>query len=433
MRGPIFCQDDADQPMTSFATSSWLVALAVCVGGCFPSFDGLSGGASGAGGEGGLGEAGGPGDAAIDGSTEAGANDASGTNDAPTCTTVDMNATMSKNCGRCGRDCEYGQCVDGDCMPYVLVSDQQPVQLALDHAFLYWTNAGNNGSVYRISRTPGAGATLLVSGQANPSGIVATLDKIYWLDQGTADQSGRITGSDGFVMSSALDGTGVRLVGSSFKRPSSLVIDSGRVYVAEHGVNQINGASDGDVMSCAIPDCADRHFHDAAIFPMQVLLRAGLLYWTSEPGSNDDSGSIWQFPLSNGTKATPLFPGTKPQAYRMTFSGDGSTIYYTSKNLQTITRHPLGPGMVTSLHMNFEPRAVVVDDNELFAIVAGDYTVMPSNMGTLVRVGHEDLTSDGNPPASLKKYVVPRGGDAIIDGGRSVYFTTEKSIMKLVK
>jgi hypothetical protein len=54
-------------------------------------------------------------------------------------------------------------------------------------------------------------------------------------------------------------------------------------------------------------------------------------------------------------------------------------------------------------------------------------------MGSLARVGLNDLTPDGSPPASLKKYVVPRGGDAIVDGGRSVYFTTETSIMKLVK
>jgi hypothetical protein len=80
----------------------------------------------------------------------------------------------------------------------------------------------------------------------------------------------------------------------------------------------------------------------------------------------------------------------------------------------------------------FEPRAVVVDYDDLFAISAADYT-QPPGMSSLVRVGKDDLTMDGSPPSTLKKHIVPHGGDAIVDGGSSVYFTTETSIMKLVK
>jgi len=408
-----------------------LITAAVCVTSCFPSFDGLTGGA-------GTGGTGSPPSTAPDATLESGpteAGPADGPRDAISepCA-IDHDATTSKNCGKCGRDCEFGECVNGDCTPYNFVSDQAPVELALDGAYLYWTNAGEAGSVYTTSRARAGGAKLLASGQKNPSGIAVTADKIYWLDQGTADMSGRILGSDGFIMSAALDGSGVRPLGSSFKRPSSLVIDSGRAYVSEHGINDINTPSDGDIVSCMLPDCADRHLQGGiAIYPMQLLLRSGSLYWTTEVSDSDNQfGSIWQIPTT-GSVAARMFSATKLQAYRMAFSSDDSTIYYTSKNFQSITRHPLGPGDVTLLHMNFEPRAVMVDDNELFAIVANDYTVSQGNVGSLLRVGKDDLTVDGNSPASLKKFVVPRGGDAIIDGGRSVYFTTATSIMKLVK
>jgi hypothetical protein len=430
--------------MSPSSSYFWLAIALGCVGGCFPSFEGLSGGPPGSA------EASADAVSSQDATPESGSStlDAAveASRDAPldapdmSCV-IDQNADAGsgKNCGRCGRDCELGQCVDGDCTPYVFASGHQPVQLAIDNGFLYWTNSGNNGSIYRISRSAGAGgAKLLVSGQANPSGIVVTVDKMYWLDQGTADQSGKITGSDGFLMSATIDAmgaSGVQMVGSSFKRPLSLAVDAGRVYVAEHGVNAPNSASDGDIMSCTTPVCADRRLHaDIAVFPVQVLLRAGTLYWTSEPSGPDDSGSIWQVPLTAGSKAVPLFPGTKPQAHKMAFTGDGATLYYASKNFQSITRHPLGPGTITQLHDNFEPHAVLVDDTYLYAIVANDYNVPnQGNVGSLVRVGKDDLTENGAPPASFKKFAVPRGGDAIIDGGRSVYFTTETSIMKLVK
>jgi hypothetical protein len=425
---------EPDQKMNSAASRFRIVAVAACLTSCFPSFDGLTGGGDGAaGGSGAL-------DAALEARpteagppAEAGPDDGSGDAVEESCV-IDQDAMTSKNCGRCGRDCELGECVSGDCTPYQFVSDQQPVQLALDGAYLYWTDGGDSGSVYRISRSGVGGAKLLVSGQKNPSGIAVTTDKIYWLEQGTADQSGRILGSDGFIRSAALDGTGMRPLGSSFKRPLSLVIDSGRAYVSEHGINDISKPSDGDVVSCAIPDCADRHFHGGiAIYPMQILLRADSLYWTSETSDSDNQfGSIWQI-LTTATTATRMFPATKLQAYRMAFSPDGSVIYYTSKNFQSITRHPLGAGEVTLLHFNFEPHALLVDDRDLFAINANDYTVPQGNVGSLLRVGKDDLTMDGMAPASLKRFVVPRGGDAIIDAGRSVYFTTETSIMKLVK
>jgi hypothetical protein len=417
----------------SGASLRFLAPLFALAAGCFPSFDGLTGGGAGVA----------PvKDAAVtmqdavsmesavtmDGAVTMDAAGETG----PICV-VDTDAASSKNCGQCGRDCELGQCVGGDCTPYPFVSDQQPVELAIDHAYVYFTNGTDPGSIYRIARSGAGGAQLIVSGQKNPFGIAVTADRIYWVNQGTADQNGRILGSDGAVMSSALDGTDLQLVAPSFKHPLFLVIDGGRVYVSDHGVNDPSTAADGDITSCSIPVCADRRLHGGiALFPVQVQVRAGTLYWTTDPSSSDgQAGSIWQMPLT-GAAASPLFPG-KPQAYRMTFTSDGSTLYYTSKNLQSVTRHPLGPGDVTQLHDNFEPHAVVVDDTELFVLVANDYTVPQGNVGSLLRMGRDDLNKDGSAPPSLRRYIIPRGGDAIVDGGRSVYFTTATGIIKLVK
>jgi hypothetical protein len=417
----------------SVTASRLFITLCAFAVGCFPSFDGLTGGGSG----GAMVQ-----DASVitDGSVQDvavtidGALDAQAADEAePTCI-VDTDAMSSKNCGTCGRDCELGQCVDGDCTPYPFVSDQQPVQLAIDGSYLYFTNGTDPGSIYRIQRSGAGGAQLIVSGQKNPFGIAVGGNRIYWVNQGTTDQNGHVLGADGALMSSALDGTDVKLLGASFKRPLFLVVDSGRVYVSDHGANDPSQAADGNITSCTIPDCADRRLHgDIAFFPMQLLVRGGALYWTTDPSNSDgQAGSIWQMPLTAGATASPLFPG-KPQAYRMTFSSDGSTLYFASKNFQSVTRHPIGLGDVTQLHANFEPRAVAVDEKELFALIANDYTVPQGNVGSLLRVGRDDLTKDGSDPPSLKRYVIPRGGDAIVDAGRSVYVTTATGVVKLVK
>ena len=140
------------------ASSFRLIAIGTCLTGCLPSFDGLTGGANvvvdssvGPATPDATVESSAP-DAKVESSaTDAGLDD--GSVDSTVSCVIDQDAMTSQNCGRCGRDCELGKCVAGDCAPYTFVSDRLPAQLVLDSAYLYWTNRGNSGSVYRISRS----------------------------------------------------------------------------------------------------------------------------------------------------------------------------------------------------------------------------------------------------------------------------------------
>jgi hypothetical protein len=89
-----------------------------------------------------------------------------------------------QNCGLIGHDCLGGACVDGVCKPFVVADGQShPEGLALDDAFVYFTELDDNG----IRRCPlaGCGPTLpgtVISGDQGVHSIAIDSTGIYFTE-----------------------------------------------------------------------------------------------------------------------------------------------------------------------------------------------------------------------------------------------------------
>lgn len=97
----------------------------------------------------------------IDGSSDATDEPA----DAASC---DPSPTNPRACGRCGRDCGGGQCVDGMCTPYVIAENiPVPWYLAVDATHVYVTS--------HVYRDAGTGDVYAVPKDGGPFKVIADL------------------------------------------------------------------------------------------------------------------------------------------------------------------------------------------------------------------------------------------------------------------
>ncbi len=98
-----------------------------------------------------------------------------------------------RSCGAPGHDCQGGACVGGKCQPVVLATTQnRPIQIAVDGDHLYWVNAGSldgagtacdpvrsDGSVVRSS-LDGTGLTRVADGLPCPGALAVGPDGVYF-------------------------------------------------------------------------------------------------------------------------------------------------------------------------------------------------------------------------------------------------------------
>ena len=223
---------------------------------CFPSFAGLSGGEPEEGGtrdaayergdapseddgEASL-ETGPETDADTNGDDAQGAVDADRDDGAPDALPVCESGVSSRNstvCSPCGRDCEKGECIAGECQPFVVIAQTngQPTQLAVNETHIYWTTLGtpasdatsalNEGKVMRAARD-GSAITTIADRQQHPTGLLLTSDHVYWVNQGGVGESGQFGSNDGSVKGISLDGSsGQVTIASSQRRPVALATD----------------------------------------------------------------------------------------------------------------------------------------------------------------------------------------------------------------
>jgi hypothetical protein len=92
-------------------------------------------------------------------------------------------SSIPTNCGRCGHDCLGGQCSGGVCQPFALIAADagvSPTDLAVDDAYLYWTDM-YNGAVTRTDKSTGI-STVLSTSTFFPQPIAVDDANVYWGD-----------------------------------------------------------------------------------------------------------------------------------------------------------------------------------------------------------------------------------------------------------
>jgi hypothetical protein len=92
-------------------------------------------------------------------------------------------SSIPTNCGLCGHDCLGGQCSGGVCQPFALIAADagaSPTDLAVDDAYLYWTDMYNS-AVTRTDKSTGISAVLSTS-TFFPVPIAVDDANVYWGD-----------------------------------------------------------------------------------------------------------------------------------------------------------------------------------------------------------------------------------------------------------
>jgi sugar lactone lactonase YvrE len=99
-----------------------------------------------------------------------------------------------------------------------------PWDIAVDADNVYWTEQGsapNSGKVMKASKVDGSGATVLASGQSGPAGIAIDGSKVYW-----ANQTG------GTINAVPIAGGAVQVLATGQKKPINVAVDAAHVYWA---------------------------------------------------------------------------------------------------------------------------------------------------------------------------------------------------------
>lgn len=95
------------------------------------------------------------------------------------------------------------------------VSPNQPTSLAVDDAFVYWTES-SSGSVMRVA-TSLAGAPVVVASGVRTRSVVLDAEHLYWIDQGSSE-------ADGSIHRANKDGSSHVVLADKQRAPSQLAL-----------------------------------------------------------------------------------------------------------------------------------------------------------------------------------------------------------------
>jgi hypothetical protein len=430
---------------------TFAVVFGWCATACVPSFDGLTGGPGGSTGGGstlaggaGVGGSAETGEATLDGASEASdgpTNDLDGAIDATdgpalgdVATCVANFSIDTKNCGRCGRDCLGGACTDGECQPFVFLSQVDAREVAQDYEHVFWVTQGDDANVYYVLHD-GTKKTLLAAHQKNPYGMLLTDQRIHWANQGTSTGTGQFVPNTGSIGNTDLTGNMDTHELPGENDPMFLATDGNTVWWTAHGVNvdPDGGMPDGAIRSCARVPCTSASTVLANVYgPLQIAFKGNKLYFTTSSATQDGQrGSLWSLPVNPIGIPDRIVMGPV-LAYDVGIDSSNAFIYYTSTVLGTVTRSPVGAGVGGFASQLGAPWEIAVGSDYVFWINAGT---------SVMRMPLAGFKSDGSPSPDLKTFTVPNAGKSLTlhdqPGPGStpplVYFVSGRDIMKMVK
>jgi hypothetical protein len=127
-----------------------------------------------------------------------------------------------------------GQCAEGSCgSPTAFQSVQAtPLAVWVDSTWVYWTDYGNAGAVWRAAIATGS-PSQLPGMQANPERVVSDGSDAYWTNNGTTNTDGALVGCAQPACSAA------NTLQSNLQRPVGLAIDAHAIYYGTTGDHRL--------------------------------------------------------------------------------------------------------------------------------------------------------------------------------------------------
>ena len=232
----------------------------------------------------------------------------------------------------------------------------------------FW-NPDPNGNVWRVSEAGGTPARL-VDDLALPGPIVVSADGLLWIDSWQT--------TEGRVMRSALDGTGITVLATSQNEPLALASSADKaVWSVLGGYQSVGGAIFQTPMGGGMVD----GFVVGLNTPLALSVRDANVYWADEGDLKvENSGRVMKAPLDpNASKATTLVSGGRPQGIAV----DAANVYWTDSASQSVQRVPIAGGAPTTIAKGqVGPLAVTVDDSNVYWVTIAE----GKGVGTIMKL-----------------------------------------------
>ena len=233
----------------------------------------------------------------------------------------------------------------------------------------FW-NPDPNGNVWRVSAAGGTPPTRLVDDLDLPGPIVVTGDSMVWIDSWQT--------TEGRVMQSALDGTGIEVLATSQNEPLALATSADKtIWSVLGGYQSVGGAIFQTPMGGGSVD----GFVVGLGTPLAVAARDGNVYCADEGDLKvENSGRVMKAPLDlNAGKATTLVSGGRPQGIAV----DSANVYWTDSASQSVERVPIAGGAPTTIAKGqVGPLAVTVDDTNVYWVTIAE----GKGVGTIMKL-----------------------------------------------
>jgi hypothetical protein len=314
----------------------------------------------------------------------------------------------ANNCGGCGQACT-GKCTGGRCLVTLAsVAGGSAHGLAVDGAYVYWTNnlavaTSNGGSVLKVPIAGGPFVTL-ASAQPFPTGIAVDGTNVYWatgtdvrkipLGGGSPLNFGAAPGSaDGLAVdaTSAYWGGGkVALAGGA---PVAFQTQSGAPGIAVDATS-VYSASGSTVIKVPLGGGAPVTLATGQVNAFGIAVDATSVYWTN---NSAQSGSIMKVAIGGGnpTTLTSVPAQSSPQGIAV----DDTSVYWTNQGNNvggkngsigangTVMKMPLAGGVpVTLATGQCGPNRIVVAGTSLYWANAGYGVVNGSPTGDVMKL-----------------------------------------------
>jgi hypothetical protein len=296
------------------------------------------------------------------------------------------------HCGSCGHDCLGGECFAGHCQMVALATGQiAPRDLAVDDAFVYWTDSG--GTVMKVAKA-GGDPVMLASNQDQTGYLALDADFVYWTTifgqtvmkvpkAGGASQLLAVTpdhahylalspgevffgsgGGMGALMKVGKDGSGVTVLSSGPPAPTGMTVVGSVVYWGNEDKSMKKMGTGGGVPS---------QYVIAQNVPGKMIHDQSNLYWVDLGGVNSFDGRVMKAAIGSSDPVVLAANESRPIALAV----DQTHVYWVLQWEGMVRRVPIAGGAVEALvTQQMTMYGVAVDEKAIYWTVWEDGTVM---------------------------------------------------------